>query len=174
MNAHVQVQRVDRTLKLRLYTAADVDRVADLIVKAIPQMPNYRMIKPDRQKIVNILRSNNVGGVAFACWVLCDLHNEVQGGVAGWCVQNILSSDLVADDIFMWVEPDYRSINAVTQMIRTYVEWAKSHGAKLIRASHTGGSWPKSSREYKLFDALLQRNGFKEVGSVYHLSMYGE
>jgi len=85
-----------------------------------------------------------------------------------------MSLDFVADDIFMWVEPDYRSYENVRKLIHAYRDWAIGKGAKLIRASHSGGSFPKGSREAALYDILLTRLGFNEVGSIYHLSTYGD
>jgi hypothetical protein len=85
-----------------------------------------------------------------------------------------MSLDYVADDIFMWVEPKYRSYANVRRLVGAFVEWAEARGAKLIRASHSGGSFPKGSKEAQLYDLLLTRLGFKEVGSIYHYSRYGE
>jgi GNAT superfamily N-acetyltransferase len=159
-----------KDLILREYQTRDIPRVIDLIVNAIPQLPNYKMIKPDKGRIEYVLVHNIDNASSFAGWVLCDSHDIPQGMGGGWCVRNLMSLDYVADDIFMWVEPEYRNLNNVRLLITTYVEWAKARGAKLIRASHTGGSFPKGSKEAKLYDAMLRRFGFTEVGSVYHLN----
>jgi hypothetical protein len=148
--------------------------MTDLIMSAIPQIPNYAMITPNRERIRYVLTHNIDNAAAFCGWVLCDSNDNVQGGGAGWCVQNLMSLDMVADDVFMWVEPAYRSYFAASILVHTYFEWAKQRGAKIIRASHTGGSWPKGTREWKLYDALLKRLGFEEVGSVYHYNAYKE
>ena len=136
---------------------------------AIPQLPNYKMVTPNRERIRYVLTHHIDNGTAFGGWVLCDSYDVPQGIGAGWCVANILSLDLTADDIFMWVEPEYRTYRNVAKLVHTYLEWAKARGAKLIRASHTGGSFPKGSKEARLYHALLTRFGFNEVGSVYHL-----
>ena len=141
---------------------------------SIPQLPNYRMITPDRGRTEYVLKHHIDNGAAFAGWVLCDSHDQIQGIGAGWCVLNLISFDFVADDVFMWVEPEYRSYRNVAQLVKTYVAWAKARDAKLIRASHTGGSFPRGTKEAELYHALLTRLGFNEVGSVYHYSAYGE
>jgi hypothetical protein len=165
---------MSKELKLRLYEPRDIPRTLDLLCLALPQLPNYAMITPDRERIQYVLEHNIDNADAFAGWVLCDSHNTVQGFGGAWCVRSLMSLDFVADDIFMWVEPDYRSYENVRKLIHAYRDWAIGKGAKLIRASHSGGSFPKGSREAALYDILLTRLGFNEVGSIYHLSTYGD
>ena len=163
-----------KALELRMYQSRDIERMVDMIEKAIPHLPNYRMITPNRERIKYVLTHNVQNANAFAAWVLCDSNDEVHGGGGAWCVASLMSLDMVADDIFMWVEPEYRSYKNAAMLVNVYVDWAKARGAKLIRASHSGGSFPKDSKEGKLYDMLLRKLGFKEVGSIYHYSTYGD
>jgi GNAT superfamily N-acetyltransferase len=163
-----------RELVLRTYVAEDIPRVIDILMNAIPQVPNYAMITPDPERIRYVLTYNIDNAEAFAGWVLCDTHNTIQGIGAAYCVRSIIAMDFVADDVFMWVEPEYRSYGNVRKLVYAYRDWATEKGAKLIRASHSGGSFPKGSREAELYHTLLTRLGFKEVGSIYHLSHYGD
>ena len=158
-----------KELTLRLYKAKDLPRMIDIIMQYVPQLPNYKKIKLDRNRIEYVLVHNIDNALSFNCWVLCDTHDEVQGGVAGWCVMSLLSKDLVADDVFMSVVPEYRTLRNANMLIQAYVEWARQRGAALIRASHSGGSFQPGTKEYELFDALLTRQGFRSVGSIYHL-----
>lgn len=163
-----------KDLTVRRYESCDIPRALDLIMLALPQLPNYCMITPDRDRIEYVLKVGVDNGEAFAGWVLCDTHNVVQGFSGGWCVRSLMSMDFVADDVFLWIEPEYRSYRNATKLIQVYTDWAATKGAKLIRASYTGGSFPKGSQEERLFNALLLRQGFKNVGSIYHLSKYGD
>lgn len=174
VQAVVKKMKETKELTLREYQMRDVPRIVEIICNAMPQLPNYKMITPEPKRIQYVLENNIANGSAFACWVMCDSHDRVQGGGGGWCVMNLMSYDMVADDIFMWIEPEYRSLPAVFRLVHTYVDWAKARGAKLIRASHTGGSFKKGSKDAELYDKLLKRLGFDEVGSVYHYSAYGE
>jgi GNAT superfamily N-acetyltransferase len=139
---------------------------------ALPQLPNYAKITPDRERMKYVLEHNIQNAFAFCGWVVCDSHDVPQGCAAGWCVMSLMSTDMIADDVFMWVEPEYRTYKNAAMLLGAYVDWSKARGAKLIRASHTGGSFPRGSKEHTLFDALLRRQGFKEVGSIYHYSTY--
>jgi GNAT superfamily N-acetyltransferase len=161
-------------LELRTYEPKDIPRITELVMTAIPQLPNYAMVTPDRDRIQYVLEHNIDNGQAFGGWVVCDKQDIVQGFIGAWCVHSLLSFDLVADDIFLWIESEYRDYQNARKLVNAYTVWAREKGAKLIRATHTGGSWPKGSREYELFDTLLNRFGFSEVGSVYHLSTYGD
>ena len=163
-----------KDLTLRTYEKKDITHVIELICLAIPQLPNYKMITPDAGRIRYVLEHHIDNAAAFAGWVLCDSHDMVHGFGGGWCVGNLMSYDLVADDIFMWIEPEYRNHRNVSKLIHTFVAWAKGKGAKLIRASHSAGSFPKNSKEALLYHAMLERLGFEEVGSIYHWSGYGE
>jgi hypothetical protein len=60
----------------------------------------------------------------------------------------------------MWIEPEYRTYRSASMLVGVYVDWAKARGAKLIRASHTGGSFPKDTKEGKLYDAFLKATRF--------------
>jgi GNAT superfamily N-acetyltransferase len=156
---------------VRMYGPHDIPRVIEIAMGALPRLPNYGMLTPDKDRIEYVLRHNIDNAAAFAGWVLCDSHDVPQGIVGGWCVRNLMSLDYVADDIFLWIEPKYRTFRNANQLIQVYLDWAKAKDAKLIRASHSGGSFPRGTREWEMFDALLRRAGFKEVGSIYH---YGE
>lgn len=164
----------ERELTLRMYQQRDIPRCLDILMAALPRLPNYSKIEPNRERMKYVLEHNIQNANAFAGWVLCDSDDVPQGCGGAWCVTSLMSLDLVADDIFMWVEPEYRTYKNASMLLQVYIEWAKARGAKLIRASHTGGSFPKDSKDGKLFDALLRRHGFKEVGSIYHLSTYGD
>jgi hypothetical protein len=163
----------DKDLELRTYQEKDIPHVINMIMRAIPQLPNYAMIVPDRERVKYVLEHNIDNGAAFAGWVLCDSNDRPQGIGGAWCVCSLMSFDLVADDIFMWIEPEYRTYRNVGKLVKVYVDWAKSKGAKLIRASHSGGSFPRGTREAELYNALLMKLGFQEVGSIYHISTYG-
>jgi GNAT superfamily N-acetyltransferase len=164
----------DKDLNLRLYEKRDIPRVVDLVMLAIPQLPNYSMITPVPERIQYVLEHQIGNGLAFGGWVLCDSHDVVQGFGGAWCVQSLMSYDYVADDVFFWIAPEYRTYRNADKLYKVMVDWARSKGAKLIRASHTGGSFPPDSREGKLYDALLKRQGFRNIGNIYHWHSYGE
>jgi GNAT superfamily N-acetyltransferase len=162
---------MNKDLELRQYEARDIPRGVEMIMTAVPQMPNYAMLRPDRGKIEFLLKHQLTNGLAFAGWVLCDSHDVPQGFGAAWAVQSLVSYDVIGDDVFFWIEPEYRTYRNASKLYQILVDWCKARGARLIRASHTGGAFPPDSREGKLYDALLQRQGFHMVGNIYH---YGE
>jgi hypothetical protein len=160
-----------KELTLRLYQPRDITRMVDILLQYIPTLPNYSMITPDRDRITYVLQHNVQNANAFCCWVLCDSHDVVQGGGAGFTIMSLLSKDFISDDVFMFVMPEFRTLRNVNMLIEAYKDWAISHGATLIRASHTGGSFREGSKEQKLYDELLRRQGFHPVGTVYHLNI---
>lgn len=158
-------------LTLRAYKQGDVPHMIDIIMEYVPQLPNYKKFTMNRDRIEYVLRHNIDNANAFGCWVLCDIHDVVQGGVAGYCVMSLLSLDFVADDVFFFIMPQFRNLRHANMLIQVYKDWAISHNAKLIRASHTGGSYREGSKEQAMFDELLNRQGFRPVGKIFHLDM---
>lgn len=159
----------NKELYLRLYKLTDIARMTDLIMENVPLLPNYSRLRMDRGRVEYVLRHNVDNAAAFCAWVVCDTQDVVQGGGGGWCVMSLMSKDLVADDIFLFVVPEYRTLRNANLLITAYKEWAQARGAKLIRASHSGGSFQPGTKEYELYNALLIRQGFKPVGTIYHL-----
>ena len=104
-----------KELTVRLYKPQDIPRVLDMMIPAFAQLPNYSWITPSRERIDYVLNFNIDNAEAFAGWVLCDSHDVIQGFGGAWCVRSLMSYDMVADDIFMWIEPEYRTYKSSWQ-----------------------------------------------------------
>lgn len=146
---------------LRHYGQQDVEEIVKLIKQELPKLPNYKGIEVDEAR-VRFLLQNNETNATFFCVVLCDSHTIV-GGIAAYCAPTLFSFATVAQDTFLYIKPDYRSLSNVRMLIKAYVDWASARGASLISASHTSGFKPDAMR------ALMLREGFEEVGKLYHL-----
>jgi RimJ/RimL family protein N-acetyltransferase len=116
---------MSKELTLRTYQTRDIARAVDMLMNAIPQLPNYTMITPDRDRIKYVLEHNISSTSMFAGWVLCDSHDIPQGCGGAWCVTSLLSNDLISDDIFMWIEPEYRTYRSASMLVGVYVDWAR-------------------------------------------------
>jgi hypothetical protein len=147
----------------RPYTYGDIPKIVETVVREVPNLPHYRGIKVDPAR-VQFLLENSVGKETdFMARVLCDSHGEVVGGIAAYCVTQLLSWDKVTGDVFLYIEPgEHRSIINALKLIREYAYWGKAQGASIIQATHTAGYRGDA------MNWLLSRAGFEKVGTLFH------
>lgn len=158
--------------EVRAYTLKDVPGIVDGVYEHLHELPNYKNVTVSKERVAYLLNNNINNNGYFACWVVVNEQDEVVGGGGGFCTPGMMTWDLIANDIFLYVVPEYRSLHTVNKLINNYKVWATARDAKLIIASHTGGVFPEGSREAMLYDAILKRHGFDPVGTVYHLNRY--
>src|SRR6478735_3523630 len=136
MNGHrhepVKPQKGKDAAVLRPYDPKDIPFLVDGVCTYVPQLPHYKDITVAPERIKYLLEHNFGGGTNFAAWVLIDPDtNQLVGGVAGYCVPGMLTWDLVAQDVFLFVLPEWRSLRNLLKLMTVYKEWAKARGAKL-------------------------------------------
>lgn len=151
---------------MRPYTLDDIPFLIAGAQKYVPQLPNYTNIIVSEKRLDYVLRNNLGNASYFQCWVLVDNNTgELVGAVAGYCVMAIISFDLVANDIFLFVKEEWRSLRNCVMLMVAYKDWAKARGAKLIMSTHTGGYEPE------LMDKLMIRQGYMRAGSQWMLRL---
>lgn len=145
----------------RRFELRDTDALVEIVAREVPQLPNYRGIHVDRERVAFLLM-NNWNNATYLIGVL-EAAGEIVGAVVGWCTPTIFSFENVSLDNFLWIDPRYRSLRSVGELIRAYKYWALARGAVIVGASFTGGLKPE------LMDLLLKRHGFVPIGALYHL-----
>lgn len=152
---------VNHETTMRPYRKSDIEALCIIAREEIPKLPNYKNIVVIDKK-VRFLFENNIDNAKFLCLVLCDSHQgNIVGGVVGYCGESLFSFDPICQDQFLWIDPEYRTLKNARKLINGFLEWAKARKPQLILASHTGGL--KSEK----MDAMLQRQGFVPVGTLY-------
>lgn len=149
-------------VKARAYQPEDIEQIVDIVVRELPGLPNYRDVVPARDRI-HYLMANNLTNAQFMCTVLVTSDEQVVGGIAGYCTPAMFSWETVAQDVFLWIDPQHRSLLNAEALIKAYTNWAKARNAKIITGSFTSGYEPA------LMDKMLRRIGFEYVGNLYHL-----
>lgn len=151
---------------VRPYHLGDLDAMVKGIVEEVPKLPNYQNIEVDPARVAYLLRHNHGNSGYFQAWVLEDtVEKKIVGGGAGYCVQGFLSFDLVANDAFLYVYPEYRTLRHCLWLMTAYKNWALARGAKLIMASQTGGYRVEAMNE------IMRRQGYVECGYQWMLRM---
>lgn len=155
-----------RDVIIRPYEKADIPAIIDSVAAEVPKLPNYKDITVSKERVEYLLTHNHGNVSSFQCWILIDKEtNKLVGGSAGYCVPGMLTWDLVANDVFLFVYPDWRTLRHCLMLMVAYKDWALARGAKLIIATHTGGHRPEA------FAEVMRRQGYIEAGRQWMLRM---
>lgn len=162
IKAHFAKTPETKETRLRPYEKRDIEIITLACEVFLPELPQYKDIKVDADRIKYLLEHNYGNSGYFQSWVLVDENDLPVGGGAGYCTAGMFTWDLIATDVFLFVLPQWRTLTNVNKLIAAYRAWGQARGAVIIQASQTGG--------YKidLMDKLMHRNGFTNVGPNYH------
>ena len=80
--------------------------------------------------LVNFIRGASIEPSA-SIWVADD-GGKIVGAVAGMIYPLFFSGDLVAQEIFWWVDPEARGAEASKMLFDALIEWATAMGAKAL------------------------------------------
>jgi len=154
--------------EIRRYTVEDIPTLVQIVMDEVPKLPHYKTVKlaPDR---IKFLLDNSAKDESAFCTYVMTADNEIVGGIAAYCVTQLLSWDKSTGDIFLFIDPKHRTIDNVVSLIAAYVDWAKRRKATLIQATHTSGY-----RSEAMTELLKRRCGFEVVGTLYRIQNVGE
>jgi GNAT superfamily N-acetyltransferase len=149
---------------IRRYTSADIPALVDIAMQEIPKLPHYETIKVDATRVKFLLENSAKDESAYTVYVMTNGQGKIVGAIAAYCVTQLISWDKSTGDIFLFIDPEWRSLKRAVDLIAAYVNWARRRGATLIQATHTSGYRGKE------MDALLRRKcGFEVVGTLYRI-----
>lgn len=153
---------------IRRYEAKDIPHIIRLAQQYIPELPNYKgiTVHEDRVKFLLDQNMNNDGSIMLQ--VLVDANDLPVGCIAAYCVTLLFSWEKVTNDIFLFIEPEWRALKYAKALVETYIEWAKARNVSMICASQASGY---RSDELERF---IKSFGFVEVGKLFHLHRDGE
>jgi hypothetical protein len=153
-----------RKTHLRRFTETDIPDLVKAACVFVPMLPNYKGASVDPTRIEFLLRNNLTNDGAITVFILLNDAEELVGGIMAYCVPLLFSWELVTNDVFLYIVPEYRSILNLQKLTLAYRDWAIARRAKLIQASHTGGLHEEGMERY------LKSIGFEPVGKLYHLN----
>ena len=159
-------KRSKNECNIRPYALDDIPFLCAGAKKYIHELPNYKNITISERRLDYLLRHNHGSASHFQCWVLVDnVTNELVGAGAGYCVPGMATFDLVANDTFLFVHPEWRSMRNVVMLMTAYKQWAMARGAKMIMATQTGGYRVGAMNE------IMRRQGYVEAGFQWMLRL---
>lgn len=143
---------------IRPACASDIPRMVELGRAMHGESPVFRRLAFDAQRLAGTIGRaiDSDSGFAF----VSEHDGMVVGGFLAMVTPHWFSSDLVACDLALFIDPEYRGGMAAVRLISAYVDWAKSRGAALIQIGvMTGVNVDKT-------EALLHRLGWHRSGLV--------
>lgn len=151
--------------QMRPYQLKDIPQITAAVKKYLPELPHYKNVLVAEDRLDYLLRMNFGKDGYFACWVHENETGKIVGGLAAYCTQGMVTWDLIANDVFLFVFPEYRTLKRANDLVNAYKDWAIARGAVLITGSVQSGYEPEK------FDAFMKKLDFVPVGTLYQLRM---
>lgn len=148
---------------IRSATKDDIPAMVEHIGFHLKQSPVYKDIHYNREKMANFLEAN-VGRKNFFCNLAID-DDKIIGGLCAGIFEFIFSREVYSTDHLFYVVESKRSLRLATELVDSYVAWAKSRGVRQIWLTSTTGI--KTSK----FNLFCERKGFTYLGSTFSMEM---
>ena len=143
---------------IRPFTIHDIATLVDMTEREVPKIRAHRGVAIDRERVRQVLLDALDAPDRFCVFVLVNEEGNVIGGIAGYITVHLLNWDKVAGDIFMFVDPEWRTLRNAVRLVTAYKDWAVSNGAKAVDAFLTNednvGPFSEMLRRYAGFDRI--------------------
>ena len=148
---------------IRPAVVQDVFRIAE-IGRTLHEESSFASMAYDTDKTSSyFIRLILDEGKDYYVRVAEDDSGQIVGGIAGYCVPSWFGPDKTASDISLFILPEARGGMTAVRLIKGFIEWAKSRGAKQIRPGVSTGAVGKNA------EALYERLGLTRVGALFCL-----
>ena len=146
-------------MTIRLATVLDLERLTEMATRFLQETAYGRVCgaaPPERiAPVVSLVLEGGVGLVAV-----------VGGSLVAFCglveSEHVLSGERFADEVALWVEPEYRSGTIGPRLIRAAEDWARQRGLSYLKMVAPDGA--KLNR-------FLRRQGYAAVETAYLLRL---
>lgn len=114
---------------IRDATAADVHRLVEMGCRMIRETAYHKRLANNPRSLGNLMR--NLIASPNASLRVSDQGGVVNGMIGACLYQHPLSGELVAGELFWWVEPECRGVGV--KLLRDIERWADNHDAVRIQ-----------------------------------------
>jgi len=143
---------------IRRYEQQDIQVLLDLIEQHL-STSSMKDIRFSRTKMSDLLHGNLRNLTFFVNVAVKD--GQVVGGFCASLSAYIFSHEVMAVDNIFYIHPDHRDTQLATELVESYIEWAKNRKVRQIRLMNVTGLRPET------FEKFAQKFGFRYVGSVH-------
>lgn len=146
---------------VRSATAADIDRLIELGRAMHEESSTYSRLAFDEPRLRELLGRmiENTHDDAFV--VVAEVSGHIVGFMLAMVSAHWMSSDLVASDLALYVQPNCRRHGVARDMIAAYVAWSIKSGAALILAATSVGGKIDATEQ------LYVGEGFTKCGLIF-------
>lgn len=142
---------------IRPATHDDVSRIVDLGDLMVKES-RFSVLEYAALKVDAFIRSL-IDGNQFV--LVSEDSGIVNGYFIGMVSEHWASRDLISYDLAMFIHPDHRGGISAAKMVKRYLAWAKSKGAKMINIGVSTGVNPEQTGR------LYEKIGFNLIGYIY-------
>lgn len=144
---------------IRPMVTGDLNKVVAL-AKEMHQEGNYKDIPFHTEQFVSTISGCMRNGFA---WV-GEKDGKVVAGFLADISEYIFSKEKITCDYGIFTSKEYRKTRLALQLIKKYIEWAKSQGVREISIGVSNGHESDGLGKF-----LEKRLGFKQTGKAYKL-----
>lgn len=126
----------DKTI-VRPATQYDLDLLMDLGTAMHAESPRYGRYKYSENRVLQMFVSMIASPDCLL--LVAEKGEEIIGAMLAMITPQWFSDELVANELTVFVAPQHRGGMAAVRLIRAYIEWAKSKGAKDIQLGVSTG-----------------------------------
>ncbi len=141
---------------IREATTQDIPALVALGGRMRAESPRYAKLKFSPEKLTHTLAGVESSEHGFM-WI-AEVDGELAGVMVALIFEHWMSTDLVASDLALYVEPAHRGSKIAAELVERYKQWAVFHGAVLPQVGVSTGVYTEQTA--RLYESL----GFKRCG----------
>lgn len=138
----------------------DVEELVSL-GRLLHDLSSYREFGYSDEKVAKLL--SQLIASPDGCVFVSEQRGEIVGGFAGGITEQWFSTDVVAFDLSLFLHPQKRSGFTAIRLVRAFIAWAKSKGAREIQLGITTGMNEDGTSE------LYRSLGFEHRGTLFRM-----
>ena len=146
-------------MNLRRATADDIEEGMEL-GRRMHEESQFAFLPFDREKVRRYL-GHILSNSEHYCVFVVEHEGRLIGLLVGQVMEYFFCREPLCDDVLLFVDRDQRGSVASLALVRAYLEWSRSKGAREARVAVSTGI------DIDRTGAFLQRLGFRRVGGVY-------
>lgn len=143
---------------IRAATAADIEALLPLL-RAMHEETRYRSLPFSEQKVREMMAALIEGAGTVLAWQ--GEGGEVRGILAGVLMPQWFTEAAVAQDVLLYVAPQWRGKIGAVRLVNAFVAWARANGAAMIDLGVNTGI------ETERTGLFFERLGGRLCGKVY-------